>query len=129
MRIVLEASIIRVGNLHVAGAEVGGFHIRGAPAKSAEGAFKGLLWTLSGNGPQNDDAQLGLALLVQGTTLEAEVRRQALPPSSPHSDDGAAPSSEDGRVAEWMRQHPEQSYQDYLDEELNQTFGHPGGST
>jgi hypothetical protein len=77
MQITLETDVVQVGKRFVAFARPGGFQVRGTPALTAEGAFRNLLWTLSGNGPQNDDAELGIALLVEGTTLTDVQRAQA----------------------------------------------------
>jgi hypothetical protein len=76
MRLSLEISVIRLGTKRVALAQVGGFRVRGAPAKEVSGAVKNLLWTLSGQGPQNDDAELGLELWVNDTNLQAEMEEQ-----------------------------------------------------
>lgn len=108
MQITLAVTILRLGRRYVATSDIAGFRVRGAPSSNPVAAFRGLLWTLSGNGPPNDDADLGVHLLLEGTDLTKEMERQALPPSNSQKDDSEA--------AAWMRAHSDRTYQDYLTE-------------
>lgn len=123
MQVTVTFTLAKIGPRWVALTEIGGFKVRGAPAAKPEPALKDLFWKLSGNGTRDDDAELGVALLVAGTDLETEMTRQALPP---HPQTAAAQAlDEDAEAAAWMRAHPDQSYQEYLDEQVRPYGGSP----
>lgn len=72
MNFSLEVKVLKVAGHFVAVAQPGGLTIRGRPADSAELAVRNLFFVLAGQS-QNDDAALGVALLVEGTTLDAQL--------------------------------------------------------
>lgn len=116
MQVTLQVTLLQVGRKWLAVVppdQMGGFKVRSEPSTTATGAFKNLLWKLSGNGPQDGDAELGVDMLMQGTSLQKELERQALPPAGSTSQARGAGVSDE--AAEWMRAHPDQSFQDYLD--------------
>ncbi len=126
MQVTVTVTLAKIGPRWVALTEIGGFKVRGAPAAKPEPALKDLFWKLSGNGTRDDDAELGVALLVAGTDLETEMTRQAAPPSQqlPTLGEAVYPGvQEDVEATAWMREHPDRTYQDYLDEQLRPGAG------
>lgn len=86
MQVTLDVTVLRLGSRYIATTELGGIRIRSAPASGGVGAFRNLLWKLSGNGPQDEDAELAVYLLLEGTDLAQEIERQALPPAGADAD-------------------------------------------
>lgn len=110
MQVTVTVNVVQIGPKWVAMAEIGGMRVRSSPSNKPEPALKNLFWKLSGNGPQDDDAELGMALLLAGTTLEAEIKRD-LPPALPAPSDEPAPS-----WAVWAADNPGKTHQDYVNE-------------
>lgn len=109
MRITLDVTIVKIASKHLAIARPGGMDVRSSPCPTPEAAFRNLCWKLSGNGPTDDSAELAVALLMSGTDLETETKRQALPPAQ------TPQPTEDEAAAQWMRAHPDSTYQDYVE--------------
>src|SRR5215472_10567716 len=72
----LDVNILRIAGRYLAITQAGGITVRGSAASTRSGAYKNLLWKLSGNGQKDDDAELAVELLVHDTTLPEELERQ-----------------------------------------------------
>lgn len=93
MQLTLNVALIKVGSRYLAFSKVGGMDIRGDSASKPAQAVRNLLFTLSGNGPKNDDAEIAVDLLIEGTTLDAELDREMNTPALTDGREG----TQDGR--------------------------------
>src|SRR5215472_679423 len=110
MQVTIDITLVPIGKRWLAMTDVAGFELKSPPGTTPESALKQLLWILSGNAPDptGGNAELGIALLVEGTDLQREIQRNRQPQAL------SAPDPTTG-AEEWMREHPEATYQDFLD--------------